>query len=547
MDKANNTISSVNANKSSSPIEKTNGHRSILFGIVIAIIVGIMVGGLFPKLAIKFTIFGEIFLNSLMMIVVPLVIFSMIVGITGLGDIRKLGSIGWRTVFYYMVTTGISVLIGITLVNIIQPGKGISHGEEHADFSYTVSNENDRTVTLINGNWDKSRYNEKYILVLLDQNVQGVIESISENSATVKLWESTQNMDVFYITSEDGIRLPFRRLEGKIVSAEPELAPSGKGVKIDLPIAQKVRGKEEKDVGNTLKEVLVGNKETGKEGMIPRNIFNAMVRMDILPLIIFSLLIGAALSVLGERGRTAVEVISILNDAVMRLVNWIMVVAPIGIFGLIAGRIGEAGGFHGFLPELFALGKYSFTVVLGLAMHGFIMLPLILLIIGRRNPRKYIVGVGSALLNAFSTASSSATLPLTLEGVEKANGISNRTASFVLPLGATINMDGTALYEAVAAMFIAQVYGISMGPVQQSVIFLTATLAAIGAAGIPEAGLVTMVIVLRAVGLPIEGIGLILTIDWLLDRFRTTVNVWGDSVGAGVIETLETKTETEVT
>jgi len=302
-----------------------------------------------------------------------------------------------------------------------------------------------------------------------------------------------------------------------------------------------VRGKEERGIGNTLKEVLVGNKAIGKEGMIPRNIFNAMVRMDILPLIIFSLLLGATLSVLGERGRSAIDVISILNDAVMRLVHWIMVVAPIGIFGLIAARIGHAGGFRGFLPELLALGKYCFTVLLGLAMHGFIVLPLILLFIGRRNPRPYVTGVGSALLNAFSTASSSATLPLTMEGIEKENGISNRTASFVLPLGATINMDGTALYEAVAAMFIAQVYGISLGPLEQTVIFLTATLAAIGAAGIPEAGLVTMVIVLRAVGLPIEGIGLILTIDWLLDRFRTTVNVWGDSVGAGVIETLEMK------
>jgi len=309
-------------------------------------------------------------------------------------------------------------------------------------------------------------------------------------------------------------------------------------------VAQRLRGKEGRGVGNTLKEVLVGDKEIGKEGMIPRNIFNAMVRMDILPLIVFSLLIGAALSVLGTQGRTAIEVISILNDAIMRLIHWIMVVAPIGIFGLIAARIGKAGGFSGFLPELFALGKYSFTVVLGLIIHGCIVLPLILLLIGKRNPRTFVTGVGPALLNAFSTASSSATLPLTMEGVEKENGISNRTASFVLPLGATINMDGTALYEAVAAIFIAQVYGIFMGPVQQTVVFLTATLAAIGAAGIPEAGLVTMVIVLRAVGLPIEGVGLILTIDWLLDRFRTTVNVWGDSVGAGVIETLEMKTIT---
>ena len=146
-----------------------------------------------------------------------------------------------------------------------------------------------------------------------------------------------------------------------------------------------------------------------------------------------------------------------------------------------------------------AVGKYSFTVVFGLGVHGIIVLPLILLLIARRNPVKYLKGMSTALLNAFSTASSSATLPLSMRAVQKENGVSNRTASFVLPLGATINMDGTALYEAIAAMFIAQVYGIELGPAQQTVIFLTATLAAIGAAGIPEAGLVTMVIVLRAV------------------------------------------------
>jgi solute carrier family 1 (high affinity glutamate transporter) protein 1 len=527
--------------ESASTGEGRGGHRWVLVGIVIAIFVGIIVGGWAPELALKFSILGEVFLNALMMIVVPLVVFSMIVGITGLGDIRKLGSIGWRTVLYYMATTGLSVLIGIALVNIIQPGRDISHGEEHSTYAYTLTGERGRTVTLPDGKWEKSRYNDKYILVLTDQNLRGVIESQSENSVTVKFWEQPEAEGVFYVKSEDGTRLPFRSVEGQLVYAEPELVLSGVGVKIDLPVAERVLGKEEKGVGGTLREVLVGNKKVGKEGMIPRNIFNAMVRMDILPLIIFSLLIGAALSVLGERGRSAVEVISVLNDAVMRLVGWIMFVAPFGIFGLIAGRIGEAGGFSSFLPELYALGKYSVTVVVGLAIHGFIVLPLILLFVGRRNPVRYVAGVGSALLNAFSTASSSATLPLTMEGVEKENKISNRTASFVLPLGATINMDGTALYEAVAAMFIAQVYGIHMGPIEQTLIFLTATLAAIGAAGIPEAGLVTMVIVLRAVGLPLEGIGLILAIDWLLDRFRTTVNVWGDSVGAGVIETMETR------
>lgn len=515
-----------------------SGSQRILIGIVIAIIVGLVVGGWIPDFAAKTTLLGDLFLNALKMIVVPLVMFSMIVGITGLGDIRNLGPIGGRTVLYYMVTTGISVLIGIILVNITQPGKGISRGAEHPDYTYIVGGENDRTVTLTNGTWASTRYDDRYALILTDQGVQGAIHSITENSATVKLWEPVQGGEEVYIEAEDGTRLPFRRVGGQLVSDEPELQPDGTGVKIDLPIAGAVRGKEERNIGNILSEVLIGNEETGKEGLIPRNLFNAMVRTDILPLIFFSLLIGCAFSILGERGQNAINFISVLNDGVMRIVHWIMVFAPIGIFGLVAGRIGRAGGFTKFLPELLAVGKYSFTVILGLAIHALVVLPIILFLVGRRNPLNYARGMGAALLNAFSTASSSATLPLTMEGTEE-NGISNRTSSFVLPLGATINMDGTALYEAVAAMFIAQVYGITLGPVEQVVIFLTATIAAIGAAGIPEAGLVTMVIVLKAVGLPIEGIGLILTIDWFLDRCRTTINVWGDSVGAGVIETLE--------
>ncbi len=530
-----------------SSAKKDNQSRKwILTGIITAILCGTLVGGWIPNLAVKFSILGELFLNSLMMIVVPLVMFSMIVGITGLGDIRKLGSIGKRTILYYLLTTGISVLIGITLVNIIKPGKNISPGENHMEYSYTIGGNNNRIITLKNGIWDKLNYDNRYMVILLDQGAQGIIDSISRNSITVKFWEPQEVKDIFYIKSKNGINTPFLFDNGKLISGEPDIKSSGSGVEINLSNIQQIRDKEEKSMGSVLKEVLVGNKESKKEGLIPRNIFNAMVRMDILPIIIFSLLFGATLSVLGKRGRLAIEVISILNDAMMKLIHWIMVISPIGIFGLIAYRIGDAGGFKGFLPELFALGKYSFTIIIGLAIHGIIVLPAILLLIGKRNPIKYFNGVAAALLNAFSTASSSATLPLTMEGVEIENGISNRTACFVLPLGATINMDGTALYEAVAAMFIAQVYGISMSPVEQTIIFLTATLAAIGAAGIPQAGLVTMVIVLKAVGLPIEGVGLILTIDWLLDRFRTTVNVWGDSIGAGVIETLEIKKNSNI-
>jgi Na+/H+-dicarboxylate symporter len=521
-------------------------HFHILVGIIIAMVLGTLMGGWLPHLAVKFSILGEAFLSLLMMIVIPLIMLSMIVGITSLGDIRNLGSIGWRTLFYYLMTTGIAVLIGIILVNVIQPGKGVSPGEKHAEYGYTVGGENNRTVNLTQETWGRTRYNERHMIILLDQNVQGTIESISENSVKVKFWQGRQAGDLIYITAEDGMVLPFQRIGKQLVFAEPEIAPLGTGVQISLIPDRKLSGRGMGDIESTLKEVLIGNEETGKQGMIPRNIFEAMVQMDILPVIVFSILLGAALSVMGTRVRFTIEVISTFNDAVMKLVHWIMIIAPVGIFGLIAARIGRSGGFSGFLPELLALGKYSFTVLLGLAIHGVVILPLILKFLGRRKPGAYAKGMGAALLNAFSTASSSATLPFTLQGVEEENGISNRTASFVLPLGATINMDGTALYEAVAAMFIAQVYGIAITPAMQAVIFLTATLAAIGAAGIPEAGLVTMVIVLRAVGFPVEGIGLILAIDWLLDRFRTTVNVWGDSVGAGVIETWELRTEKEI-
>lgn len=510
----------------------------LLYGIVIAIVAGAIIGGFVPGFAIHTTILGEIFLNLLKMIVVPLVVLSMIVGITNLGDIRNLGSIGGRTVLYYMVTTGISVIIGMILVNIISPGKGLSQGEERPDLSYTLSGPELHTVQL-SGEFNRT-YNNKYVITLVDQNVRGEVESISGTSVTVKAWQPLSE-DASYVTTDSGERLLF--IDGRLETVEP--LNTGKGVDISLPIATRMSDKTERTMSGTLKEVFLGNEETGKEGMIPSNVFKAMVRTDILPLIFFSLLIGAALSTLGELGRPVVAVISGLNEAVMKLVHWIMYVAPIGIFGLIAGRIGEAKGFAGFWPELVAVGKYSATVLLGLGFHGAIALPLLLLLFGRRNPLTYFRGMATALLNAFSTASSSASLPLTMEGVENQNGVSRRTSSFVLPLGATVNMDGTALYEAVAVMFIAQVYAINMDPAQQIVVVLTATLAAIGAAGIPEAGLVTMVIVLRAVDLPVEGITLILSIDWLLDRFRTTVNVWGDSIGAGVIERYESADATE--
>jgi len=268
--------------------------------------------------------------------------------------------------------------------------------------------------------------------------------------------------------------------------------------------------------------------------LFPANPIKAMAEMDILPLIFFSLLLGGVLTTMGEKGKPLVSFFDSLNETMMRITDLVIRLAPVGVFALLARVVAQTG------PGIFAnLGKYMATVLLGLTIHGFITLPLILRFLGSSSPRRYVGALAPALTTAFSTASSSATLPLTMDCVERRAGVPGRIGSFVLPLGATVNMDGTALYESVAAVFIAQVYGVSLGLGQQVLVFLTATLAAIGAAGIPSAGLVTMAIVLKAVGLPLEGIGMILAVDRILDMCRTTLNVWGDAVGCAVVARLE--------
>ena len=273
-------------------------------------------------------------------------------------------------------------------------------------------------------------------------------------------------------------------------------------------------------------------------GIFPGNLLQAFVNGDVLGIIFFALFFGIALSLIGAPGKPVFAFVDGLFQGIMKMTDVIMWTAPIGVAALLGKLAAEMG------PEaLTRLAWYMATVLAGLMIHGAVVLPALLVFFGRTNPLRFARAVAKPLITAFSTASSSATLPVSIEAVEKNAGVSNRVASFVLPLGATINMDGTALYEAVAAMFIAQIYGIDLSLGDQIVIFLTATLAAIGAAGIPSAGLVTMLLVLRAVGLPDEGIGLIVGVDRLLDMVRTTVNVWGDLVGARIVA----GTEGEVT
>jgi proton glutamate symport protein len=268
--------------------------------------------------------------------------------------------------------------------------------------------------------------------------------------------------------------------------------------------------------------------------IIPANLFDAMAKDKVLSVIFFSILLGVAISSIGAKGRPLVTLFEAFNAVMMKITGWIMHLAPFGVFALMAYTIGTMG-----LSVIRPLAIYMVTVVLGLIIHACVTLPVLLSTLGKYSPVKLIRDVFSAVATAFSTASSAATLPITMDCLQENTGVSNKVTSFVLPLGATINMDGTALYEAVAAMFIAQAYGIDLSISQQLVIMLTATLASIGAAAIPGAGLVTMVIVLKAVNLPLEGIGMILAVDRILDMLRTAVNVWGDACGAAVVANLE--------
>jgi len=253
---------------------------------------------------------------------------------------------------------------------------------------------------------------------------------------------------------------------------------------------------------------------------------------NILGLVVFAITLGIALAKIGEKGKPLLNFFISLTDAMMVITTWVIYLAPGGIFFLVAGEMIKMDDLS---TMLISLGWYIITVLLGLFLHGLIVLPTIYFLFSRKLPCQYIWNMSKAITTAFGTASSSATLPVTIQCLEELNHVDPRVSRFVLPIGATINMDGTALYEAVAAIFISQVNGMHLGIGQIIAISITATAASVGAAGIPQAGLITMVMVLETVGLPPEDVSIILSIDWLLDRFRTAINVLGDSIGAGIV------------
>jgi len=383
---------------------------------------------------------GTVFLRLLKMIVVPLVMLSVMSGVIGVGDARRLGRPGAYTLAYFLATTVLAALIGLLLANLVRPGARA---------------------------------------------------------------------------------FPARQSAAAGGTSPAQGAGSGSESPTDAPQAPTT-------LAEALKQLVLM--------VFTDNLFGAMAEGNLLPLILFSVIFAGMLTTTGRQAETISRVITSANRALLDFVMLLMKVAPIAIFCLVAAQFGRAMVAGEFGETFRSLAAYMLVVLAGLALHALVALPLILFLFTRRHPYRFFLQMSEAMLTAFSTASSSATLPVSMECAEKRAGVSRRAVQFVLPLGATINMDGTALYQACAAVFIAQASGVSLGPLEQLTIVATATLASIGTAGVPQAGLVALVIVLSAVGLSGKGLALVLSVDWLVDRFRTTVNIFGDAVGAAVVQ-----------
>ncbi|MFV0237080.1 MAG: dicarboxylate/amino acid:cation symporter [Flavobacteriales bacterium] len=301
--------------------------------------------------------------------------------------------------------------------------------------------------------------------------------------------------------------------------------------------------KTKMDIPTEVKNADVGNKNSVEiildtlVTIIPENPFYALANMKILQIIFFSFFIALIAVNNSDKTQTLSKIVSSIDVIMQKGIGVIMTVAPYFLFFLVGGLFMEVG-----LVVLKPLAKYAITVLIGLGLHGFVTLPLLVWIFTKQNPYKLLKKMITPFLTAWSTASSAATLPITMKTLEKEIGVSPKISNFVLPLGATINMDGTALYESIAVIFIAGILGIDLSLGQQIVIFITASLAAMGAAAIPGAGLVTMGIVLSAINMPLDAIGIILAVDALLDQFRTAINVWGDGTACYVIHHSEKDT-----
>jgi proton glutamate symport protein len=408
-------------------------HWQIAIAIGLAIIAGWLTGDHATILGITFysiyDFVGTIFISALTMLIVPLITSSIIVGVAGIGATANLGRLGGKTLLIYTITSLLAVLVGLFLVNLVQPG--IIDGKPARD------------------------------LLALGADATVVAEQIGDR---------------------------------------------GIGAVVEIFVR-----------------------------MVPTNVVQAAAEGQMLGLIFFSILFGYFMTRIDHSlSDTLYRFWDGVFHVMMRMTEWVMVFAPVGVFGLVAMTVAQTG-----LGAALPLAIFALTVVAALIVHSTITIPLMLKTIARVPAYRIFPAMAPALLTAFSTASSSATLPITMDCLEKKVGVSGKVTSFVLPLGATVNMDGTALYECVAAIFIAQAYGLELSFGVQFVIVITALVTSIGVAGIPSASLVAIAIILSAVGLPVEALGVLFVFDRILDMIRTSTNVLGDASAAVIVARLE--------
>ncbi|WP_017725927.1 dicarboxylate/amino acid:cation symporter [Halalkalibacterium ligniniphilum] len=395
--------------------------KQIIIALVLGVAVGLGFNILAPNLFVPvdtyfFTPLGQLFLKAITMLVVPLVFFSIVLGTAGLGDPKKLGRIGTKTVGFFLVTTALALIIALALALIIRPG-------------------------------------------------------------------------------QEGL------------------------------MAQGDQGFEAQEPPPVMETLL---------NIIPTNPVDALASGDMLQIITFAVLVGFAIAMLGERMSGVLKLMDQGNEIMMFLVTLAMKLAPYGAFALIASALGKQG-----IEALSSMGMYMICVVLGLIIHTGVVYSGAVYFLGKMSPLKFFKGFFPAMTVAFSTSSSNATLPVSMKAAQENLGVSKQISGFVQPLGATINMDGTAIMQAVATVFIAQVYAEQLTMGDLLTVILTATLASIGTAGVPGVGMIMLAMVLQSVGLPVEGIALVLAVDRILDMLRTTVNITGDAACAVYVERTE--------
>ena len=413
-------------------------HNKILLGLIIGAAAGITANNLAGDAAWLTWVVdnianpvGQIFLRMLLMTVVPLVFASIALGVAGIGNIRQIGTIGGRTLGYFLLTTAVSVGIGLVMVNIFHPGGGLDPAVRQQ---------------------------------LLD----------TYRSQTAGMQE--------------------------------------RGVTLDISL-------------------LVN--------MVPRNAAQAMANMDMLGVIFFSLVFGAALTLIPrERAEPMMAFLQALGDVVIKIIDFAMKLAPYGVFGLIFVVTSRFGW-----EVVKQLGGYVAVVIVALIIQATVTLSALVRVLGGRNPLDFWSKIRAVVITAFSTSSSNATLPTSIKTAEEELGVDPRVAGFVLPLGATMNMNGTALYEGITVLFLAQVFGVDLNVGQQAVVLILAVITAVGSAGVPGGSLPLIMVVLASVGVPAEGIGIILGVDRILDMCRTTVNVSGDLTAAVYVDRVERRLE----